>query len=303
MAGSAIVRNLQDNGYSNLLLKQRKELDLTRQLDVETFFKTERPEFVVIAAGRVGGILANNTYKAQFLYDNLQIQSNIIHAAHKTKVEKLIFLATSCVYPKLAAQPLREEYVLSGYLESANESYAIAKIAGIKLCETYNNQYGANFYSILPTNFYGPNDNYDLQNTHVIPALIRKFHSGHQGQYSKVIVWGTGNSLRDFLYVDDLADAVRFSIENINATDIYSKNISHLNVGSGTDISVRELAHTIAEIADYSGHIEFDSSKPDGTPRKLLDVTRIHKLGWHHKTDLKDGLRLAYDWFCNNYKE
>ncbi len=302
MVGSACVRKLKEKGYQNIITATHKELDLTIQQDVNNFIKNNKPEIVIVAAARVGGILANNTYRSEFIYENLMIEANIINAAFHQGVEKLIFLGSSCIYPKLAAQPLREEYLLSGYLEPTNEPYAIAKIAGIKYCEALYQQHKANFYSLMPTNLYGPNDNFDFETSHVMPALIRKFHSAKQGQYSKVIVWGTGNPKREFLYVDDLADAIVFCLENINADDIYSRNISHLNVGTGQDLSIRELAYLIAEVLDYTGHIEFDSTRPDGTPRKLLDVSRLKKLGWEYKTDLRTGIELTYKWFTENYQ-
>jgi GDP-L-fucose synthase len=301
MVGSVVVRKLKDAGYNNLLAIPHSKLDLTDQFAVREFFKKNKPDIVIVAAARVGGILANNTYRSEFLYENLMIETNIINSAFRTKVEKLIFLGSSCIYPKLAAQPLKEEYLLSGYLEPTNEPYAIAKIAGIKYCEALYQQHKANFYSLMPTNLYGPNDNFNLDTSHVLPALIRKFHSAKIGEYSKVIVWGTGNPLREFLYVDDLAEAIVFCMENVNAEDIYSRNISHLNVGTGTDISIRELAYLVADVLDYKGHIEFDNTKPDGTPRKLLDVSRIKKLGWKHKTDLRTGIEMTYNWFVENY--
>jgi len=301
MVGSAVVRKLKDAGYNNLLAIPHSKLDLTDQFAVREFFKKNKPDIVIVAAARVGGILANNTYRSEFLYENLMIETNIINSAFRTKVEKLFFLGSSCIYPKLAAQPLKEEYLLSGYLEPTNEPYAIAKIAGIKYCEALYQQHKANFYSLMPTNLYGPNDNFNLDTSHVLPALIRKFHSAKIGEYSKVIVWGTGNPLREFLYVDDLAEAIVFCMENVNAEDIYSRNISHLNVGTGTDISIRELAYLVADVLDYKGHIEFDNTKPDGTPRKLLDVSRINKLGWKHKTDLRTGIEMTYNWFVENY--
>lgn len=301
MVGSATVRKLKEKGYTNILTVTHKELDLTEQCAVRDFFKQHKPEIVIVAAARVGGILANNTFRSEFLYENLMIEANIINSAYNEGVEKLIFLGSSCIYPKLAAQPLREEYLLSGYLEPTNEPYAIAKIAGIKYCEALYQQHRVNYYSLMPTNLYGPNDNFDYETSHVLPALIRKFHSALIGEYSKVIVWGTGNPKREFLYVDDLADAIVFCMENVNAEDIYSRNISHLNVGTGKDLSIRELAYLIADVLGYKGHIEFDSDKPDGTPRKLLDVSRMKKLGWEYKTELREGIELTYKWFTENY--
>lgn len=300
MVGSAITNELQNRGYKNLILRNYPDLDLIRQKDVEVFFKSEKPEFVIVAAAKVGGILANNTYRAEFIYDNLMIESNIIHNAHKTGVEKLIFLGSSCIYPKLAQQPLKEEYLLSDSLEYTNEPYAIAKIAGIKLCENYFRQYCSNFYSVMPTNLYGPNDNFDLQTSHVLPAFIRKFHEATELSEKEVVIWGTGKPLREFLYVEDLADAILFLMENVNAEDLYENGITHLNVGTGKDISIDGLANMISEIVGYKGAINHDTSKPDGTPRKLLDVSRINSLGWKHKTELKIGIDKTYHWFLKN---
>lgn len=300
MVGSAILRELKKRGYKNLVLKASGELDLRKQVDVEDFFKKEKPAFVIIAAAKVGGILANNTYRAEFLYDNLMIETNIIHSSFLTNVEKLIFLGSSCIYPKLSSQPLKEEYLLSDYLESTNEPYAIAKIAGIKMCENYYKQYGCNFYSVMPTNLYGPNDNFDLQTSHVLPALIRKFHEAKEGRKDKVTLWGTGKPLREFLYVDDLAEAVLFMMENVEGKDLYEKGVPHLNIGTGKDLTISELALIIANIVRYKGEIEYDISKPDGTPRKLLDVSRINKLGWKYKTELEIGIEKTYKWFVQN---
>jgi len=300
MVGSAIVRELTNKDYKNLLLKSFSELDLRKQNEVESFFDKEKPEVIIIAAAKVGGILANNTYRADFLYDNLMIESNIIHSSYLTKVEKLIFLGSSCIYPKLAPQPLKEEYLLSGYLESTNEPYAIAKIAGIKMCENYYKQYGCNFYSVMPTNLYGINDNFDLQTSHVLPALIRKLHEAKKEGKNKVTLWGTGKPLREFLYVDDLAEAIHFMMEKAEAKDLYENGITHLNIGSGKDISISELASTISKIVGFYGEIEYDKSKPDGTPRKLMDVTRINKLGWKYRTELEEGIEKTYKWFQKN---
>lgn len=302
MVGSAIMRALQKNGYNNLLTKSFNELDLRRQSEVEKFFQAEKPEIVIVAAAKVGGILANNTYRAEFIYDNLMIEANLIHASYLNNTEKLIFLGSSCIYPKLAPQPLKEEYLLSGYLEYTNEPYAIAKIAGIKLCENYFRQYGCNFISAMPTNLYGPNDNFDLQTSHVLPALIRKFHEAKVNNSPTVTIWGTGKPLREFLYVDDLAEAILFMMEKVDAKDLYNLGITHLNVGSGKDISISELASLIAEIIDYKGKIEHDSTKPDGTPRKLMDVSRINSLGWKYKTELDEGIKKTYQWFLENIK-
>jgi len=297
MVGSAIHRELTKRGYKNLLLKSLGDLDLRKQDDVKTFFEKEKPEIVIIAAAKVGGILANNTYRAEFLYDNLMIEANIIHSSYLTKVEKLIFLGSSCIYPKLAPQPLKEEYLLSDYLEYTNEPYAIAKIAGIKMCENYYKQFGCNFYSVMPTNLYGINDNFDLQTSHVLPALIRKFHEAKKENKNKVTIWGTGKPLREFLYVDDLAEAILFLLEKIESQNLYEKGITHLNIGTGEDISISGLASIISDIVGFNGGIEYDSTKPDGTPRKLMDVSRINELGWKHKTGLKDGIEKTYNWF------
>jgi GDP-L-fucose synthase len=302
MVGSAITNELKNCGYKNLVLKNYPGLDLIRQNEVELFFKAEKPEVVIVAAARVGGILANNTYRAEFIYDNLMIEANLIHNAYKYGVEKLIFLGSSCIYPKLAPQPLKEEYLLSDYLEFTNEPYAIAKIAGIKLCENYYRQFGSNFYSVMPTNMYGPNDNFDLNTSHVLPALIRKFHEAKSNNQKKVTIWGTGKPLREFLFVEDLADAILFLLENVEAKDIYEKGISHLNIGTGKDLTILELAKLVAEIIGFKGKIVHDSEKPDGTPRKLLDVSRINSLGWKHKTELRDGVIETYNWFLSKFK-
>jgi GDP-L-fucose synthase len=302
MVGSAITNEFKRRGYKNLILKNYPGLDLIRQSEVEEFFKTEKPEVVIVAAAKVGGILANNTYRAEFIYDNLMIESNIIHNAYKAGVEKLIFLGSSCIYPKLAPQPLKEEYLLSDYLEFTNEPYAIAKIAGIKLCENYYRQYGSNFYSVMPTNMYGPNDNFDLNTSHVLPALIRKFHEAKEKNPSEVIIWGSGKPLREFLFVEDLADAILFLMEEVDAKDLYENGISHLNIGTGKDISIDGLANMISEIVGYKGNINHDTSKPDGTPRKLLDVSRINSLGWKYKTELREGIVETYKWFLSNFK-
>jgi GDP-L-fucose synthase len=302
MVGSAITNEFKRKGYKNLILKNYPGLDLIRQSEVEEFFKTEKPEVVIVAAAKVGGILANNTYRAEFIYDNLMIESNIIHNAYKAGVEKLIFLGSSCIYPKLAPQPLKEEYLLSDYLEFTNEPYAIAKIAGIKLCENYYRQYGSNFYSVMPTNMYGPNDNFDLNTSHVLPALIRKFHEAKEKNLSEVIIWGSGKPLREFLFVEDLADAILFLMEEVDAKDLYENGISHLNIGTGKDISIDGLANMISEIVGYKGNINHDTSKPDGTPRKLLDVSRINSLGWKYKTELREGIVETYKWFLSNFK-
>lgn len=292
LVGSAIHRLLQAQGFHNLVLKTKEELDLTCQSAVEEFFRREKPEYVFLAAARVGGINANNTYRAQFIYENLQIQNNIIHNSYLNEVKKLLFLGSSCIYPKFAPQPMKEEYLLTGELEYTNEPYAIAKITGIKTCQAYNSQYGTNYISVMPTNLYGPNDNFDLKNSHVLPALVRKFHEARQSNASQVVVWGTGNPCREFLYVDDLADACLFLMKNYNSSEI-------VNIGTGEDISIRDLACLLKEITGCNGEIVFDTSKPDGTPRKLLDVSKLSGLGWKYRTSLEQGLRKTLEWYEN----
>ena len=286
MVGSAILRNLQDKGFSNFVLKSSKELDLRDAKAVADFFEEEKPEFVFLAAAKVGGIVANNTYRADFLYENLMIQNNVIHEAYKNKVEKLLFLGSSCIYPKLAPQPLKEEYLLTGILEPTNEPYAIAKIAGIKMCDAYRSQYGCNFISVMPTNLYGPNDNYDLQNSHVLPAMIRKFHEAKLNGTS-VELWGTGSPKREFLHADDMAEACVFLMENYNEPGL-------VNIGTGEDLSIKELAEMIQKITKFEGEIIWDHTKPDGTPRKLMDVSKLHTLGWKHKIALEEGITKVY---------
>jgi GDP-L-fucose synthase len=288
MVGSAIVRKLKAEGYKNLIVKTSTELDLRNQLSVEKFFESEAPDYVIIAAAKVGGILANNTYRAQFLYDNLMMENNLIHQSYLNKVKKLLFLGSSCIYPKLAPQPLREESLLSGFLETTNEPYAIAKIAGIKLCEAYRDQYGCNFISAMPTNLYGPNDNYDLETSHVLPALLRKFHEGKKYNSPEVTVWGSGEPLREFLHVDDMADACYYLMLHYN-------NKQFVNVGSGKDLSINDLAILVSKIVGYNGKIIWDRSKPDGTPRKLMDVTKLNSLGWRYKIELVDGIKSVYE--------
>jgi GDP-L-fucose synthase len=295
MVGSAIVRRLNELGYNNLVYRTSKELDLRRQADVEKFFEEEKPEYVFLAAAKVGGIHANNTYPAEFIYDNLMIEANIIHSAYKYGVKKLLFLGSSCIYPKFANQPIKEEELLSGYLEPTNEAYAIAKISGIELCKFYRRQYGVDFISAMPTNLYGINDNFDLETSHVMPALIRKFHEAKVNGNKEVVMWGTGKPRREFLYVDDLADACVFLMNN------YSDEL-HINVGTGEDIEIRELAEIIKKVVGYEGEIVNDTTKPDGTPRKLLDVTRLHNLGWKHKVELEEGIRKVYEWYSVNDK-
>ncbi len=300
MVGSAVTRRLEELNYSNLIRRNSSQLNLIEQAAVNDFFENEKPEIVIVAAAKVGGILANNTYRADFIYDNLMIEANIINAAYKSGVEKLIFLGSSCIYPKLAPQPLKEEYLLSDYLEFTNEPYAIAKIAGIKLCENYFRQYGANFYSAMPTNLYGINDNFDLQTSHVLPALIRKFHEAKTNGDKTVSLWGSGKPKREFLFVDDLAEAIVYLMENIDAKDLYGKDISQINIGTGEDLSIAELASLISDIVGFDGEIKYDPSKPDGTPRKLMDVSRIHELGWKHRTSLRKGIEETYKWYLKN---
>lgn len=287
MVGSAVVRKLQAEGFTNLITKSSKELNLTNQIEVANFFENEQPDYVFMAAAKVGGILANNTFRAQFLYENLMIQNNVIHQSYVNNVKKLMFFGSSCIYPKLAPQPLKEEYLLTSVLEETNEPYAIAKIAGIKMCEAYRNQYNCNFISVMPTNLYGYNDNYHPENSHVLPALIRRIHEAKTQNLDSVSIWGTGNPLREFLFVDDLAEAAFMLMQNYNEKQF-------LNIGSGNDISIKDLAYTIKNILKYEGTIEFDTSKPDGTPRKLMDVSKINSLGWKPKIPLEQGIGLAY---------
>jgi len=295
MAGSAIKRNLESKGYNNFITRTHHELDLTNQQEVNNLFETQRPEYVFLAAAKVGGILANSTYPAEFIYENLMIEANVIHAAYTNGVNKLLFLGSSCIYPGLAPQPLREEYLLTGELEVTNEAYAVAKIAGIRMCKHYNQQYGTNFISVMPTNLYGPNDNYDLETSHVMAALIRKFHEAKMNDELQVVVWGTGTPRREFLHVDDMADACVYLIENYDAPDIGE----FVNIGLGKDVTIRELAELIGEIVGYNGEIVYDIKKPDGTPRKLLDISRLHGLGWEAKISLRDGIKQAYEWYIS----
>lgn len=287
MVGSALMRNLEKKGYHNLVVRTSKELDLRNPDQVNAFFQLEQPEYLFLAAAKVGGIAANNTYRADFLYDNLMIQNNVLHAAQVYRVKKLLFLGSSCIYPKLAPQPLKEEYLLSGYLEATNEPYAIAKIAGIKLCEAYRSQYACNFISAMPTNLYGPNDNYDLETSHVLPALIRKFHEAKINGDSSVEIWGSGTPLREFLHVDDLAEACHFLM-------LHYDGFSHVNIGTGDDLSIMALAQLISTIVGFAGEIRLNRSQPDGTPRKLLDVSKIHGLGWKHTIELRKGIEGVY---------
>lgn len=295
MVGSAIVRKLKDLGYSNIITATHQELDLINQAETLAFFKEHKPNYVFVAAAKVGGIYANNTYKAQFLYENMMIAANTIHSAYKTGVNKLMFLGSSCIYPKFAPQPMKEEYLLTGELEPTNEGYAIAKIAGLKLCDTYRFQYGCNFISVMPTNLYGINDNYHPENSHVLPGLIHRFHEAKKNNLPEVVVWGTGSPKREFLFADDLADACVFLMQNYN-------DYGWVNIGSGEEVTIAELAEMIKEIVGYKGKIVFDKTKPDGTPRKLLDISKLHNLGWKHKTSLKDGLKITYQDFLKRYE-
>lgn len=292
MVGSAILRKLEKEGYNNLITRSSKELDLRNQQAVADFFAAEKPDYVFLAAAKVGGIVANNTYRADFLYENLAIQNNVIHSAYVNGVRKLMFLGSSCIYPKLAPQPLKEEYLLTGPLEPTNEPYAIAKIAGIKLCDAYRDQYGCNFISVMPTNLYGYNDNYHPENSHVLPALIRKFHEAKIKGEKTVSIWGSGSPKREFLFADDLADACYFLMETYNEPNL-------INIGTGEDLSIKELALLIKEVIGFEGELVFDSSKPDGTPRKLMDVSKLHGLGWKHQIELKQGIALAYQDFLS----
>ena len=293
MVGSAICRELINKGYNNLMFKSSKELDLRNQQSVQNFFENQSPEYVFLSAAKVGGILANSTYKADFIYDNLMIQNNVINSSYNSGVKKLLFLGSSCIYPKMSEQPIKEEYLLSGYLEPSNEPYAIAKIAGLKLCQYYNEQYGCDFISLMPTNLYGFHDNFDLNDSHVLPALIRKFHEAKIDKKPFVELWGSGNPMREFLYVDDLAEASVFLMNNYSDSSL-------VNVGTGKDLSILDLATKIKDIIGFSGKIKWDSSKPDGTPKKLLDVCKINNLGWRAKTSLSEGIKRTYNWYVQN---
>lgn len=293
LVGSAIVRELKKKGYTNIIGKTHKELDLMDSVAVEEFFKEEKPEYVFLAAAKVGGIYANSTYPADFIYENLQIQNNVIGNAYKYGVKKLMFLGSSCIYPKMCPQPIKEEYLLSGYLEETNEAYALAKISGLKMCQYFNKQYGTNFISVMPTNLYGPYDNFHPENSHVMPALIRRFHEAKVSGAKEVVVWGSGTPLREFLYSEDMADACIYLMENYEGNDFF-------NIGTGKEITIKGLAELIKEVVGYEGEIVWDTTKPDGTPRKLLDVSRLEKAGWKYKMELKDGIREAYKWFIEN---
>ncbi len=296
LVGSALLRRLEQGGYHNIIAATSSELDLRNQADVNDFMSEHRPEQVILAAGKVGGIHANNTLPAQFLYDNMMIHGTVVHASHNIGVDKLLYLGSSCIYPRMAKQPISEDELLTGALEPTNEGYALAKIAGIKMCETYKRQYGSNFVSAMPTNLYGPNDNFDLQASHVIPALIRKFHDAKEAGNPTVEVWGTGSAMREFLHVDDLADACIFLLDSYDG-------LQHVNVGTGEDLSIKALAELIGEIVYPEAQLAWDSSKPDGTPRKVLDVSKLHQLGWKHSIDLRQGLTDTYRWFIENYED
>jgi GDP-L-fucose synthase len=293
MVGSAIIRRLKKEGYNNIIYRELKDLDLTRQADTEKFFETEKPEYVFLAAAKVGGIHANNTYPADFIYINLQIQNNIIYSAYKNKVKKLLFLGSSCIYPKNCPQPIKEEYLLTGELEKTNEAYAIAKIAGLKMCEFFNKQYGTNFISVMPTNLYGPNDNFDLENSHVLPALLRKIHEAKVNKADEVIIWGSGKPRREFLHVDDLARACTFLM------NIYKKN-GHINIGTGNDITIEELTFVIKKIVGYDGRLIYDTSKPDGTKRKMLDISKLANMGFKANITLDTGIKSVYEWYLKS---
>jgi GDP-L-fucose synthase len=302
LVGSAIVRQLEERGFTNLLMRTHKELDLTSQAQVQDFFKKEQPDYVILAAAKVGGIHANNTYPADFIYQNMMIEANVINSAYENKVKRLLFLGSTCIYPKAVEQPMREDALLADVLEPTNEPYALAKIAGIKLCESYNRQHGTDFRSVMPTNLYGINDNFHPENSHVIPALMRRFHEAKINNHAEVVVWGTGNAMREFLYVDDMAEASLFVLELDEKT--YQANtkpmLSHINVGTGKDVTIREMAETMKEVVGFKGELSFDITKPDGAPRKLIDVSRLLNMGWEYSVDLKDGLSKTYKWYLKN---
>jgi len=304
LVGSAIVRQLESRGFTNLLMRTHKELDLTNQAQVQTFFKQEKPDYVILAAGKVGGIHANNTYPADFIYQNIMIEANVINAAYENKVKRLLFLGSTCIYPKAVKQPMREDAILTDVLEPTNEPYALAKIAGIKLCESYNRQYGTDFRSVMPTNLYGINDNFHPENSHVIPALMRRFHEAKINNDTEVVVWGTGNAMREFLCVDDMAVASLFILELDEET--YQANtqpmLSHINVGTGKDVTIKEMTETMKEVVGFKGNLTFDTTKPDGSPRKLIDVSRLSNMGWKYSIDLEDGLKKTYKWYLTQDK-
>ena len=302
LVGSAIVRQLKSRGFTNLLTRTHKELDLTNQAQVQTFFKQEKPDYVILAAAKVGGIHANNTYPADFIYKNMMIEANVINSAYENKVKRLLFLGSTCIYPQAVEQPMREDALLTDVLEPTNEPYALAKIAGIKLCESYNRQHGTDFRSVMPTNLYGINDNFHPENSHVIPALMQRFHQAKVNNDAEVVVWGTGNAMREFLYVDDMAQASLFVLELDEKT--YQANtkpmLSHINVGTGKDTTIREMAETMKQVVGYEGRLTFDATKPDGAPRKLIDISRLKRMGWEYRVDLKEGLKKTYAWYLNN---
>ncbi len=302
LVGSAIVRQLEARGFTNLLMRTRKELDLTNQAAVQDFFKNEQPDYVIHAAGKVGGIHANNTYPADFIYQNIMMEANVINSAYENKVKRLLFLGSTCIYPKAVEQPMREDAILTDTLEPTNEPYALAKIAGIKLCESYNRQHDTDFRSVMPTNLYGINDNFHPENSHVIPALMRRFHEAKMNNDTEVVVWGTGNAMREFLYVDDMAAASLFVLELDEQT--YQANtkpmLSHINIGTGVDITIREMAETMKQVVGFEGELTFDITKPDGAPRKLIDVSRLSDIGWEYTTELKEGLKKTYKWYLHN---
>jgi len=304
LVGSAIVRQLESRGFTNLLMRTHKELDLTNQAQVQTFFEQEKPDYVILAAAKVGGIHANNTYPADFIYQNMMIEANVINSAYESKVKRLLFLGSTCIYPKAVEQPMREDALLTDVLESTNEPYALAKIAGIKLCESYNRQHGTDFRSVMPTNLYGINDSFHLENSHVIPALMRRFHEAKINNDAEVVVWGTGRAMREFLYVDDMAEASLFVLKLDEQT--YQANtqpmLSHINVGIGKDVTIREMAETMKQVVGYKGNLTFDTTKPDGSPRKLIDVSRLSNMGWKYSIDLEEGLKKTYKWYLTQDK-
>jgi GDP-L-fucose synthase len=304
LVGSAIVRQLEDRGFTNLLMRTHKELDLTNQAQVQNFFQQEKPDYVILAAAKVGGIHANNTYPADFIYQNMMIEANVINSAYESKVKRLLFLGSTCIYPKAVEQPMREDALLTDVLESTNEPYALAKIAGIKLCESYNRQYGTDFRSVMPTNLYGINDNFHPENSHVMPALMQRFHQAKINNDDEVVVWGTGNAMREFLYVDDMAQASLFVLELDEQTykDNTQPMLSHINVGTGRDTTIREMAETMKQVVGYEGKLTFDATKPDGAPRKLIDITRLKRMGWEYSVNLKDGLVDTYKWYLEDCK-
>jgi GDP-L-fucose synthase len=302
LVGSAIVRQLESRGFTNLLMRTHKELDLTNQAEVQAFFEKEQPDYVILAAAKVGGIHANNTYPADFIYQNMMIEANVINSTYENKVKRLLFLGSTCIYPKAVEQPMREDALLTDVLEPTNEPYALAKIAGIKLCESYNRQHGTDFRSVMPTNLYGVNDNFHPENSHVIPALMRRFHEAKINNDAEVVVWGTGNAMREFLYVDDMASASLFVLELDKQTyqDNTQPMLSHINVGTGKDVTIREMAEIMKEVVGYEGRLTFDITKPDGAPRKLIDITRLKKMGWNYSAELEEGLNKTYKWYKEN---